>query len=203
MRGVTPTREGVLEALQEAEVPAELLLIETTAVPEGLLLVDTPDFDSVLRTNREVAAALLQVADVAVAVVTRHTYQNRDVVEFLAEWLAHERPWVLVYNEAFDDAITRRHVEALARGVGAPPVARLRRAALGRGGARRGAAAAAPRRVRLGSGARASGGDSTSHGEDLASWLRDQGEARCVEGACAGGEPRAARRGPRARSSAS
>jgi hypothetical protein len=180
MRGVTPTREGVLEALQEAAVPAELLLIETTAVPEGLLLVDTPDFDSVLRTNREVAAALLQVADVAVAVVTRHTYQNRDVVEFLAEWLAHERPWVLVYNEAFDDATTRRHAEALARGVGAPPVALF--AAAHSAAVARGDEPLRPCRVALESEAlHAVGSDSSSHGDDLASWLRDQGEARTLK----------------------
>ena len=38
-----------------------------------------------------------------VLVVTRHTYQNRDVVHFLRRWLDCGRPWVLLYNEASGD----------------------------------------------------------------------------------------------------
>ncbi|MEZ6017437.1 MAG: GTPase [Planctomycetota bacterium] len=177
MRGVTPTAEGVTEALEEAEVPEELLLVETALVPEGLLLVDTPDFDSVLRTNREVASALLCVADVAVAVVTRHTYQNRDVVAFLGEWLAHERPWVLVYNEAFDDEVTLRHAEALAAGVGAPPVAVF--AAPHSIEVARGEAPLTPRGLaRLGDSALE---QAAVDGRALGDWLRDQGEATALK----------------------
>ena len=73
------------------------------SVPPSPLLVDTPDFDSVFVRNREVTDALLTVCDLAVVVVTRHTYQNNDVVMFLREWLASGRPWVLVYNEAIDE----------------------------------------------------------------------------------------------------
>lgn len=123
MRAVAPESGGVSAALLDATNPAELLLVETETLPEGLLVVDTPDFDSVLRTNRVVAESLLCVADVAIVVVTRHTYQNRDVVDFLTQWLAHARPWVLVYNEAFDAATTERHARKLASDVGTPPAA--------------------------------------------------------------------------------
>ena len=102
---------GVAEA-REAASPGDegaLLLADTEALPDSLLLVDTPDFDSVLRENRAVTDALLTVADVAVVVVTRHTYQNHDVIAFLSGWLEHGRPWVLVYNEALDEATTAAH----------------------------------------------------------------------------------------------
>jgi len=192
MRGVTPSARGLLEALDEATGEArdlaELLLVETTALPPGLLLVDTPDFDSVLRTNREVAAALLCVADVAIAVVTRHTYQNRDVVEFLREWLAHGRPWLLVYNESFDADVTRRHAATLAHGVGTRPLAVF--AAPHSAAVARGEAPLEPRAVPLGASEGLEGLAGTGANEvDLAVaadmplgvWLRDRGEARSLK----------------------
>ncbi len=177
MRGVTPGPDGVLEALAEGADPAELLLLEVDTLPEELLLVDTPDFDSVLRRNREVAAALLQVADVALAVVTRHTYQNRDVVDFLREWLAHGRPWALVYNEAFDDeSVTLRHVAVLAATVGTPPVAVF--SASHSAAVARGEAPLEPRALA----AELAGNTQPAHahaapGVRLTDWLRTRGDA--------------------------
>lgn len=101
----------------------ELLLASVDSVPPSLLLVDTPDFDSVFVRNREVTDALLTVCDLAVVVVTRHTYQNNDVVMFLREWLASGRPWVLVYNEAIDEATTWAHGAKLASDIDSPPEA--------------------------------------------------------------------------------
>ena len=66
------------------------------------------------------------MADLAVVVVTRHSYQNRQVVEFLEQWLAHGRPWMLVYNEAPGEALTRQHAAVLAADVGTPPAAVFR-----------------------------------------------------------------------------
>ena len=115
LRPVTCGAGGVEEARESAEPGAEaaLFLVESDVLPDGLLLVDTPDFDSVLRENRAVTDALLEVADVAVVVVTRHTYQNHDVIEFLSGWLEHGRPWVLVYNESIDDATTAAHARKI------------------------------------------------------------------------------------------
>lgn len=111
LRTVESGPGGVQEARETAPPGAEaaLFLVDSASLPDSLLLVDTPDFDSVLRENRAVTDALLAVADVAVVVVTRHTYQNHDVIEFLSGWLEHGRPWVLVYNESIDDATTRAH----------------------------------------------------------------------------------------------
>ncbi|MEM6567753.1 MAG: dynamin family protein [Planctomycetota bacterium] len=125
MRGVTPGPEGALAATDAPEdgLVQELLLVETDTLPDSLLLVDTPDFDSVLRGNRLVTDALLAVSDVALVVVTRHTYQNNDVIEFLARWLDHGRPWVLVYNESIDADTTRAHAAKIESDLGGAPEA--------------------------------------------------------------------------------
>ncbi len=110
-------------ALQSADDPVELLVAADAAVPEHLMLIDTPDFDSILADNRMASESLLAVADLVIAVVTRHSYQNREVVSFLEHWLEHGRPWMLVYNEAIDEQVARGHAAKLAADVGTPPLA--------------------------------------------------------------------------------
>ncbi len=118
------TASGVLrEALEEPEDPRELILVREDSLPSHLVLIDTPDFDSILAGNRSVSESLLAVADIAVVVVTRHSYRNRAVVEFFREWLRFGRPWLLVYNEAIDEAVARAHAETLIADVGATPLA--------------------------------------------------------------------------------
>ena len=114
--------EGDLPTLAP-ERPAQLLLTASSAVPESVLLIDTPDFDSVARENRAASEALLAVADVVVVVVTRHTYQNAEVVDYLRRWLVHGRPWILVYNEAARPQLVDEHAAKLADDVGHPPLA--------------------------------------------------------------------------------
>ena len=126
MRSVTPGASGALDVATEAAEEGrehELLVVLQDGLPESLLLVDTPDFDSVLTENRRVTDALLTVADVAVVVVTRHTYQNQDVIEFLGRWLDHGRPWVLVYNESIDVSTTEAHAAKVAGDIGVEPEA--------------------------------------------------------------------------------
>jgi hypothetical protein len=123
LRTVQPGPEGVAEALTIGDDPGELLVVETADVPAHVLLIDTPDFDSIQVENRRASQALLAVADLAVVVVTRHTYQNREVVTFLESWLAHGRPWLLVYNESIQPEVTRSHAAKLAHDLGSPPVA--------------------------------------------------------------------------------
>lgn len=114
---------GPLAAALEPDAdPAAVLLVADAGLPPALLLIDTPDFDSVLADNRIVSESLLTVADLVIAVVTRHSYQNREVAGFLSHWLAHGRPWLLVYNEAIDDAVTRAHAAKLAADIGAAPL---------------------------------------------------------------------------------
>jgi hypothetical protein len=111
------------EALQAGTDPSELLVHAEPRLPESVMLIDTPDFDSILVENRLASQSLLAVADLVVAVVTRHSYQNREVVHFLHAWLAHGRPWLLVYNEATKPEVARAHCEKLAADVGTKPLA--------------------------------------------------------------------------------
>lgn len=121
LRPLTPDLAGApLEATAD---PAELLVDEEPGMPAGLMLIDTPDFDSILEDNRLASESLLAVADLVIAVVTRHSYQNKAVVTFLERWLQHGRPWMLVYNEASDGEVARVHGEKLAADVGTRPIA--------------------------------------------------------------------------------
>lgn len=115
MRRADNARE---EALVSPDHGAELLLQAQASMAPGLMLVDAPDFDSIHEANRAAAEALLLVADLVLVVVTKHTYQNRDVVEFLEGWVQHDRPWVCVYNEAPDAERVRPHVDKLVSDVG-------------------------------------------------------------------------------------
>jgi energy-coupling factor transporter ATP-binding protein EcfA2 len=101
-----------------------LYLVLADAVPRGLLVMDTPDFDSVYRDNRERAEALLVTVDVLVFVVSRQTYQNAALVDFLRAAVGHGRPYLLVYNEATREEVARGHLDKLAADVGHPPLAR-------------------------------------------------------------------------------
>jgi len=111
------------QATERTGDPAEVLVASDAALPAHVMLIDTPDFDSILDDNRIASESLLAVADLVIAVVTRHSYQNRAVVDFLEGWLAHGRPWVLVYNEALDRATAAAHTAKLAADVGTPPLA--------------------------------------------------------------------------------
>ncbi len=109
------------QALSNAADPAELMLVNSESVPAGILLIDTPDFDSIAHENRFASEALLAVADVVVAVVTRHSYQNAEVVHYLARWLGSGRPWVLVYNEAPSPELVAEHALKLTSDLGHAP----------------------------------------------------------------------------------
>ncbi len=177
LRPVTCGADGVQEARESAQPGSEaaLFLVDSSQLPDGLLLVDTPDFDSVLRGNRAVTDALLAVADVAVVVVTRHTYQNHDVIEFLSGWLEHGRPWVLVYNESIDEATTAAHARKVEADLGQPAEAIF--AAAFDPAVARGEAPLEPRDLR-------------DPGVSLAGWLRalgDRGDlkARAMEASLA------------------
>jgi len=116
--------EDATRALGERATGSVPLIAKSTeSMPPGLLLIDTPDFDSILSDNRIASESLLAVADLAIAVVTRHSYQNKEVVDYLRRWLAHGRPWILVYNEAVDEAVVRAHAEKLSADVESSPIA--------------------------------------------------------------------------------
>ncbi len=124
LRSLSPLPSGRVPAVPDGSALAEeLLVVEQARFPENLLLIDTPDFDSILVENRAASEALLAVADLVITVVTRHSYQNREVVTFLRNWLSHGRPWMLVYNEGIDADSVRAHAEKLGSDLGCRPAA--------------------------------------------------------------------------------
>jgi hypothetical protein len=117
---------GARAPVTEPGPPGRLFLTSTPTLPPGLVLVDTPDFDSVVRENRLRSEALLVTVDVVVFVVSRHTYQNAALVDVVQQAVGRGRPWVVVYNEAPELQTVRAHLDKLAADVGALPFARYR-----------------------------------------------------------------------------
>lgn len=117
---------GARAPVTEPGPPGRLFLASTPTLPPGLVLVDTPDFDSVVRENRLRSEALVVTVDVVVFVVSRHTYQNAALVDVVRQAVGRGRPWVVVYNEAPEPETVRAHLDKLATDVGAPPFARYR-----------------------------------------------------------------------------
>ncbi|MGA9523872.1 MAG: GTPase [Myxococcaceae bacterium] len=115
---------GELPPVTEPGPPGRLYLVLSDSLPEGVLLMDTPDFDSVHQTNRRAAEALLVTADVVLFLVSRHTYQNAAVVAFLRDVVGHGRPYALLYNEAVREEVALSHLDKLVQDVGHAPVAR-------------------------------------------------------------------------------
>ncbi len=118
------TPEGSPAPVDQPGPAGRLYLVLAEAVPRGLLVMDTPDFDSVYRDNRERAEALLVTVDVLVFVVSRQTYQNAALVDFLRAAVGRGRPYLLIYNEATREEVARGHLDKLAADVGQPPLAR-------------------------------------------------------------------------------
>jgi hypothetical protein len=98
--GVVPEDFSSSEALTDTGPPTRIAL---ESVPEGLMVVDTPDFDTGAAgayTNRAVAEQALDVADVLVYTFTNANYNNRDNTDFVARMLTGigRRKCFLVYR---------------------------------------------------------------------------------------------------------
>jgi len=113
-----------LGAPVEDAPPHALFLSAGEAVPKHLLLIDSPDFDSIYRENQAAAEALVVGADVLIVVVTRSTYNNRVVHDFIVDAVQHGRPYLIVYNEAVRPEHAAAHVEVVVSSAGSPPLAR-------------------------------------------------------------------------------
>ncbi|MDO5723206.1 MAG: hypothetical protein Q4P33_02240 [Flaviflexus sp.] len=92
----------------------ELGLAETTSLPEGLALLDSPDIDSVVEDNRRLAAQLLAAADLWVFVTTAARYS--DAI-----------PWALLDDAAGRDVVVAVVLNRIPPGVGAEVRADLAR----------------------------------------------------------------------------
>jgi len=67
---------GLARSTGEGEVTGGLRLVVSDALPAGLAVLDAPDVDSVVETNRELAGQLLAAADLWVFVTTAARYAD-------------------------------------------------------------------------------------------------------------------------------
>jgi len=122
---VLPVSAGEAPPVDQPGPPGRLYLALLPQVAPGLLLLDTPDFDSVYQRNRQASEALLVTVDLVAFMVSRHTYQNAALVQFLKEVVGRGRPYLLVYNEAPSAPGASEHLAKLASDVGQAPLARF------------------------------------------------------------------------------
>lgn len=101
--------------------PGPPVYVAQAALPPGVILLDTPDFDvgaGASYLNRDVAAPVLAAADVLVYIFTNATYNAKANTDFLREQLTAigRRPCVLVYRvyRSFSDADVAAHAGAVA-----------------------------------------------------------------------------------------
>lgn len=114
------------EASTLLEVPEPVHRVVDDACPQGLVLVDSPDLDSVETDNRSVARALLDVADVWLAVTSPARYADRTPWEELRRASRQGRATVVVLARVTPEtsAVVLAHLATLLTevGLGGAPV---------------------------------------------------------------------------------
>ncbi len=106
----------------DGTLPAEaLFVVLDDSLPDHLVLMDTPDVDSIEKRNWAVAAHLRAAGDVIVAVVTGDKYKDERVVEFFRQAVASARVVIPVMNKANPEngfSVARRQLEDFRKDVG-------------------------------------------------------------------------------------
>jgi len=111
-----------LAATDQLTTPGDPLLYYANALPAGLALFDTPDFDTGADgtyQNRDMAEKSLAAADVLIYIFTNAGYNNRDNTDFMARMLTSVgvRRCFLVYrvSSAFTDDEVLEHAATVTR----------------------------------------------------------------------------------------
>jgi energy-coupling factor transporter ATP-binding protein EcfA2 len=111
-----------------------LLLVPEPSVPAGLALLDAPDVDSVVVSNRTLATQLLGAADLWLFVTSAARYADAVPWSLLAEAARREVATAVVLDRVPDDALLEvsRDLASLmaARGLGDSPLLVVREAVL-------------------------------------------------------------------------
>lgn len=107
---------------QEMTQPGPPLYAVVDQLPPGLLLLDTPDFNGVLRENPQITQAILLTADVVLLLLTNVNYRSREDLQFLGKALrsAGRREVIFIYRvtDAMPAAIALKHMEEAAAYLG-------------------------------------------------------------------------------------
>lgn len=81
-----------------------LRVVPTTAVRQGLALLDAPDFDSIDDLNRQLASQLLAAADLWVFVTTPARYADQLVWNFLHDAASRNIEVIVILNRVDEDS---------------------------------------------------------------------------------------------------
>lgn len=98
-----------------------LYITEVETLPDHLIIMDTPDVDSIDKRNWEVADHIRAAGDVLIAVVTGEKYKDDRIVQFFREAAATGRTLIPVMNKANpaeDFAVARKQLEEFKSDVG-------------------------------------------------------------------------------------
>ena len=85
--------------LLEEPVETVMYFLASNQFPAGVLVVDSPDFDSTHRGNRDWAHRLLIAADAVILVVTPEKYNDAAVIDFLQEAENLNKEIAVVFNK--------------------------------------------------------------------------------------------------------
>ncbi|MEP7333318.1 MAG: dynamin family protein, partial [Terracoccus sp.] len=134
---VLPGLSRVTGAQADSEGSGSLRLVSTDAVWPGLALVDAPDIDSVVSTNRELAGQLLAAADLWLFVTTAARYADAVPWDLLREAAERGTSVAVVLDRVPSEAVgeIRPHLASMLReqGLAQAPVFTVTETALREG----------------------------------------------------------------------
>jgi len=111
-----------LKDTQDLTVSGHPLYVLSDAVPQNLVLMDTPDFDTGAKgtyINRDITLKALESSDILIYVFTNSNYNNRENTDFISEMLTGigMRKCFLVYRvyPSFETEEVREHAMTVAR----------------------------------------------------------------------------------------
>src|SRR5690606_15041064 len=111
------------ENATDPDVPADALLVTTIEqLPDRMVVMDTPDVDSIDRRNWSVAEHIRAAGDILLAVLTGEKYRDDRVVQFFREANRSGRivvPLMNKANPAESFSIARQQVQAFREDSGA------------------------------------------------------------------------------------
>lgn len=117
-----PDKPQPWASIEQASQPGPPLYAPAPHLPKGLLLLDTPDFDTGegdRLINRERAEPILRTAEVIVYLFTNAVYNNLSNLQFMADMVGGigGRPMVLVYriSRAAPDDVVLEHCQQVAQ----------------------------------------------------------------------------------------
>jgi hypothetical protein len=115
---------AILDRQEQLLVPGDPLYCHSDALPDHLVVMDTPDIDTGARgsyANRDMARQSLEMADLFIYIFTNATYNNLDNTDFIARLFTGmgARPCYLVYRAypSFSDDDVREHAGLVAANI--------------------------------------------------------------------------------------